>query len=193
MKCVKCSAAATIHMANLDACRGCFQKIIQKRVRKVIRIGSLIETKDRVLIIDDRSAEAKLSIYYINEIVKDPSVSVDTKKKGYVLGEKIAGQYDKIVIPWSADMEGEYLLSCFLEKKELTYLSHFKIGKKQYIKPLMHVMHKEAAELCNLLKLKFSEKKKESPASVMIDRLQEEYPETAFGLVKSAQELKKFI
>ncbi len=192
MKCVKCNAQATIHLENLDVCRGCFQKIIQKRVRKEIRIKKLIEKDDIILLIDDGSAEAKLSIYLLKETINLP-VKIDVKKKSYMLGEEIKGKYTKIVIPWNADKEGEYLLNCFFEKEKPEYLMHFRIKTKTYLKPLVHVMHKEIAEFCKIKDFKFTEKKYVTAGSDMINKLQKEYPEITFSLVKSAEELKKVI
>lgn len=193
MKCVKCKAAATVHLDNLDSCKGCFQKIIQKRVRKEIRIKKLLEKNDKILVIDDNTAEAKLSRYLLKEIIKGLPVKIEEKKRDYVLGEEIKGSYNKIIIPWNADKEGEYLLSCFFEKKNPKYLSHIMIGNNLYVKLLIHVTHKEAAEFCRIKKLKFADKKEDSVASEMINKLQKQYPEIIFSLVKSSEELKKII
>jgi tRNA(Ile)-lysidine synthase TilS/MesJ len=193
MKCVKCRAEATVHLDNLDSCRGCFQKIIQKRVRKEIRIKSLIVKGDKILVLDDGSAEAKLAVYLLKEIIKGLPVKIEQKKGKYVIGEEIKGNYDKIILPWNADKEGEYLLRCFFEKKKPLYLSNFGIKGKKYIKPLVHVMHKEAAEFCRIKKIKFTDNKETSLASEMISKLQKQYPEIVFSLVKSSEELKKII
>jgi hypothetical protein len=193
MKCVKCSGKAKIHLDNLDACNGCFQKIVQKRVRKEIRINRLIEKKDSVFIIDDGTAEAKLICHLMKEILQDLPVTIEKKRVNHVLGQEIKGTYDKIIIPWCADKEGEYLLNCFFEGKKPKYLSHFKLKGKKYIKPFIHVMHKEVIEFCKIRKIKFKEIKTSSLAYEMIDKLQKEYPEITFSLVRSSEELKKII
>jgi tRNA(Ile)-lysidine synthase TilS/MesJ len=193
MKCVKCSGKATIHLDNLNACNGCFQKIVQKRVRKEIRISKLIEKNDKVLIIDDGSAEAKLIPPLLKEILKDLPVFIDIKKSKYELGTEIKGKHNKVIIPWNADKEGEYLLNCFFEGKKPKYLSHVILKEKTYSKPFIHVMHKEIIEFCKIRKIKFKESKTCSMASEMIDKLQKEYPEITFSLVRSSEELKKII
>jgi tRNA(Ile)-lysidine synthase TilS/MesJ len=193
MKCVKCNGKATVHSDNLDACSGCFQKIIQKRVRKEIRINKLIEKNDKILIINDGTAEAKLMPHLLKEILKDLPVIISDKKSKYALGEEIKGKYNKIIIPWNADREGEYLLNYFFAGKKPKYLSHFKLKGKTYIKPFIHVLHKEVEEFSKIRKIKFKETKTNSMASEMIDKLQKEYPEITFSLVKSSEELKKII
>jgi hypothetical protein len=193
MKCVKCNGKATIHLDNLDACNGCFQKIVQKRVRKEIRINKLIEKSEKLLIIDDGSAEAKLMCSLIKEIIRDLPVFIDIKKSRYELGMEQKGKYDKVIIPWNANKEGEYLLNCFFDGKKPKYLSHFKLKEKRYIKPFIHVMHKEIVEFCKIRKIRFKEIKTGSMVSEMIDKLQKEYPEITFSLVRSSEELKKII
>jgi tRNA(Ile)-lysidine synthase TilS/MesJ len=96
-------------------------------------------------------------------------------------------------LPWNADNEGEYLLGCFFEKKKPRYLSNFRLKGKTYIKPLIHVMHKEATEFCKARKLNFTENKSKSFESEMIAKLQKEYPEIIFSLVRSSEELNKII
>jgi hypothetical protein len=193
MKCVKCSGKATLHLDNLDTCNGCFQKIVQKRVRKEIRISKLIEKNDKLLVIDDGSAEAKLVPLLLKEILKDLPVFIDIKKSKYEPGTEIEGRYNKVIIPWNADKEGEYLMTCFFEGNKPKYLSHFKLKGKTYLKPFIHVMHKEIIEFCKIRKIKFKELKTGGPASEMIDKLQKEYPEITFSLVRSSEELKKII
>lgn len=193
MKCVKCNGKATIHLDNLDACNGCFQKIVQKRVRKEIRINKLIEKNDKLLILDDESAEAKLMLPLLKEILKDLPVTIDIKKLKYELGQEIKGKHNKVIIPWNADKEGEYLLNCFFEEAKPKYLSNFKLKEKTYLKPFIHVMHKEIIEFCKIRQINFKEIKTASLASEMIDNLQKEYPEITFSLVKSSEELKKII
>jgi tRNA(Ile)-lysidine synthase TilS/MesJ len=193
MKCIKCSAEATVHLDNLDSCKGCFQKIIQKRIRKEIREKRLIEKGDKILVLDDGSAESKMIASLLREIIKGLPVKIETKRTGYILGDEIKDRFNKIIIPWNADKEGEHLLSCFFEKKKPRYLSHFRMKGKTYIKPLVHVLHKEIAEFCRIRKIKFKEDNKKSTASEMIGKLQKEYPEITFSLVKSSELLEKII
>ena len=193
MKCVKCNALATIHVENLYACRGCFQKIIQKRVRKEIRIKDLIEKDDKILVINDGSAEGKLASHILKEIINDLPVIITVKRKKYTLGEEIIGKYNKVIIPWNADKEGEYLLNCFFEKKKPIYLSHFLKKRKAYVKLFIHVLHSEIIEYCKIKKISFSEIKKESKTTEILNSLQKEYPEIKFSLVKSAEGLKNII
>ena len=193
MKCVKCRKEARVHMDTFDACDSCFRKIIERRVRKEIRLNRLIEKNDNIMVIDDGTAEAKLGLYLLKKITGNLPLKILATRKKYALGEEIKGSFNKVIIPWDADKEGEYLLGCFLENKKPRYLSHFRLKNKHYVKLLAHVMHKEAAEFCRISRIKFTDKKTTSLASEMIDKLQKDFPEITFSLVKSSEELKKII
>lgn len=189
MKCVKCNKDAEISLPNLNACRKCFEKIIEKRVRKEIRINVLIEKNDKLLFIDDGSAESKVSDYLVKKIIKGLPVSCASKKLKYTLGKKIAGDFSKAVIPWNTDKEGDYLLSGVFENKKIKFLGNFTIGGKTYIKPLLHVLHEEAVLFARGKGFEFSEEK---IAPGMLEELEKEYPEIKFSLMKSAEEIAKF-
>lgn len=160
MKCVKCGKKAELKVQNLDACKKCFIKIIEKRVRKEIRINRLIEKNDKILIIDDGSAEAKSAIFILSKILKDLPVNIEAKKKQYELGEKVSGNYNKVLIPGNCDKEGEYFLSCVFHNKKMPFLGHFTLGKKQYLKIFLPVLEKEVRIYADIQKLKYKSKKK---------------------------------
>jgi hypothetical protein len=192
MDCIKCGKKATISLPNLNACNGCFLKIIDKRVRKEIRINELIRSNDKILIIDDGSCQAKLSIFLLKEIIKDPTVNIKIKKEKFDLGKESEGDYTKIVIPWDADKEADYFFCSVLENSKAKYLGHYTLKNRIYLKILLHVLHQETELFCKLKKIEYKKtKKKADLMSRMIGRLEKEYPEIKFGLIKSSEEAKK--
>lgn len=191
MKCVKCSKPSKIKVQNLETCESCFLKIIQKRVRKELRINKLIKKNDKILIIDDGSAEAKLSEYLLKEIIKSLPVTITVKKLSYELGNSVKGDYNKIIIPWCADKEDEYFLNCIFENKKIKYNGHYKIKDKTYIKLLLLVLEKEVELFAKIKKFNFNKKKQKTVVSEVLDKLEEEYPEIKFSLLKSTKEISK--
>jgi len=189
MKCVKCNKEGNISVQNLTACEKCFQKIIEKRVRKEIRLKKLISKNDNILIINDGSAEFFVSERLLKNIIKDLPVEIKVKKQKYKLGDTITGKYNKIIIPWNADLEDEYFLSNLFGNKKPKYAGHYKIKDKTYLKLLLTVLQAEVEIFADILKLKFKTRKK-SNIGIMLNELEKEYPEVKFSLLKSSQELR---
>ncbi|MBN2367899.1 hypothetical protein JXC34_02695 [Candidatus Woesearchaeota archaeon] len=193
MRCVKCGKPSELKVQNLEACESCFIKIIQKRVRKELRLNRLIKKNDRILVIDDSSAESKASEYLLKDIIKNLPVKITVKKISYNLGEELNGDYDKIIIPWNADKEDEYFLHAVFQNKDAPYLGHYKLGKKTYVKLLLPVLHDEVILYAKSKKFKFKKDEKKSYVSGLLDKLEKEYPEVKFSLLKSTIEIRKNI
>ena len=189
MKCVKCKNKAEIKVQNLEVCSSCFLKIIQKRVRKEIRLKRLIRENDSILVIDDGSAESQVSLYLLKSIVKNMPVSISTRKESYRLGDEIRSENNKIIIPWNADKEDEYFLGCIFDSRKPVYIGHFRLKGKTYIKPLLPVLHREAEIFASIKNFRYRKKEETSAVSEMLDRLEEEYPEIRFSLLKSTREV----
>jgi hypothetical protein len=184
MKCVKCSKEDKI--LELGACSRCFAEIVEKRVRKEVRQNSLLEKGDNLILVDDASAQAIVSSYLIENAFSLP-LTIKKANSKFKIGKEFKGR--KVIIPWDADMEGEYLLSCVFENKKPRYLGHYVKGTF-YIKLLLPLTSREVIAYARLKNLKFSEKKG-SAISELLNRLEDEYPETKFSLLKSSKELKK--
>ncbi len=189
MKCVKCGKKAEIKVQNQMACKDCFLQIIQKRVRKELRIKEPIERNDKILIIDDGSAGAKLSEYLFRDIIKDLPVEIVVKKMKYELGKKVAGKYDKLIIPWSTDYEDEYFLECLFTGKKPNYLGHYTLEDKRYIKLLIQVTDQETKDFADIKKMYYQIKKKDSQVTRFLTKLEEEYPSIKFSLLNSIRYL----
>jgi hypothetical protein len=168
-----------------------FLEIIQKRARKELRIGKLINKNDKILIIDNGSAESKVSVYLLKAIIKDLPVEITIKKLDYELGENVKGEYNKIIIPWNADFEGEYFLKCIFEKLDMDFLGHFNFKNKTYVKLLLPCLAKEVSIFADIKKYKYEIITNKTYISNMLDTLESEYPEIKFSLLKSSKEIKK--
>ncbi|AJF61308.1 hypothetical protein QT06_C0001G0468 [archaeon GW2011_AR15] len=191
MKCVKCGKPSTVHVQNLDTCGSCFQKIIEKRVRKEVRTAGLIEKNDKILVIDDGSASGKVSGYLLKKIIKGMPVQIEIKQKEFEPGMEIKGDYNKVVVPWNADLEDEYFLSCVMQNREAEFLGHYTTSSKTYVKLLLPVLSSEAEQLAKIRNFSYTEKKDKSPIREMMDKLEEEYPEAKFSLLKSSREFSR--
>jgi tRNA(Ile)-lysidine synthase TilS/MesJ len=182
MKCIKCNSQAEI--LNIQACSRCFVKIIEKRVRKEIRFNKLISKNDTILIIDDNSAEAQVNMYVINHIVKGLPLNIIIKKSRFKLGQKFSGA-NKVVVPWNTDKEDEYFLTGILNNTNLLYLGHYKLNETQYIKLLLRISASEVKTFAEINRMSYKGNNTKSIISEMIDKLEREYPETKFSLLKS--------
>src|SRR3989344_4178709 len=117
MKCYKCNCKAIISIPHLKpVCKRCFEGIIERRIRKYIRINKLIKKNDRLIIKDP------ICLYFIKKIIKSPVKIV--KKNG------------KEVIPWTLDDECNSFLYNFFKP-------NFKIKENNKIKLLRTVTEQE--------------------------------------------------
>jgi tRNA(Ile)-lysidine synthase TilS/MesJ len=183
MGCIKCSKKAEI--TNLKhigpACRSCFLKIIEKRVRKGLRTKKLIKKNDRILLIDNGSKEAKAGEFLLKSIIKDLPVKIDAKKAKKISSTK---KYDKIIMPWSLDDEAEQFLSMVFNKKK-----HAKYAKKA-VKLLKSLSEEEIEQFAKIKRFKYK-KKQRSKTKQMLDKLEKRYPGYKFSLLNSIKQLNK--
>lgn len=189
MKCVKCKKQADIKVQNLKVCKKCFLNIIQKRVRKELRVNNLIEKDDHIAVIDDKSAEAQVSKYLLKKILDNLPVSISVLETKYDIGEDIQGDYDKVVIPWNADREGSYFLKGIMGNEQGPYQGHFKKNKKRYIKLLLPVISDEVKIFADIKGFEYKCKEIKDVVDDFIDELEEKYPEMKFSLLKSSKEI----
>lgn len=154
-------------------------RLAKGRIQKEIRLNKLLKKGDLVTVIDDGSAEAKISLYFLKN--SNIPLNINVKKMNYSIGDKIKGA--KVIIPWNADMEGEYFLRSIFEGKKPEFLGHFTTGSAKYIKLLMSFNSREIEELSKLLKVEY--KKRESLLEAM-----DEYPEIRHSLLKSTEHFR---
>ncbi|MBD3310184.1 hypothetical protein GF351_03115, partial [Candidatus Woesearchaeota archaeon] len=72
MRCTRCRKnQAKVHIKHLgDLCSRCFSRVIEKRVRKELRLKELIAKDDRILVVDDKSTEYHVSGHLLKNIIK---------------------------------------------------------------------------------------------------------------------------
>lgn len=178
MGCYKCKNPGDIKFGHFSGvlCRQCFIRLIEKRVRKDARIHKFFIKGETILVLDDGTENAAVTIYMVKRIAKhiSPKITVSSS-------EDSAAKFDKIVIPWNLDLEVEYLLS------EL--FSGLKLDSAK-IKILRRV---NQAEVELFAKLKGFSYVKSEPYNVLIrsilSDLEKTHPEVKFSLLKSFEKL----
>ena len=143
-----------------------FCSMIEKRVRRYLRINRLFEKDDRIYVKDE------LSKFFIDKII-------GTLPKTFTKYPKKA---NKVVIKYTLDDE----CNDFLEK--MLYNKHKKPVKG--IKLLRAITDKEASLFAKYNNIKFEPNKKDKKIKEILDKLENLYPQTRFSLAKSIEALK---
>jgi hypothetical protein len=184
MVCIKCKKKKkVINVANIrSVCENCFSTIIEKRVRKRIRLNKLFRKGDRILITD------KLSLFLVKNIIKDLPVKLFFKKTDDINNKSIKkfiekNKIKKLVVKWTLDDElYVYLRNIFFGERRK--------GPKQ-ITVLKGLTDSEAIMFSKINKIQFKPNKKDKEIEGMFDRLEKKYPEIRYSLSKSILQLKK--
>lgn len=166
MQCYKCKNKATINIPHLrPVCSNCFITIIEKRIRKYIRINKLIKKNDRLIIKDP------LSLYFIKKIIRSPI--------------KIVKNNGKEVLPWTLDDECNLFLKLFFNK-------NFDINKikNNNIKLFKTVTDEELIEFSKIRNIKYKTLNKDRNIGDLLNNLSK-YPEIKFSLLKCINNIKK--
>ncbi len=154
-------------------------QVIEKRIRKELRLKELIKKHDKLLILDDNSCDSKNLRYLIKRIVGKMPVDIKVKKGKYIPSTKIRFK-GKVIVPWNLDDEVSLFLRYFFENKKIKYIGHY----DNIIKPLVVITADESKQLAKSLNFKFKEKKKDSIKD-FLDSMEKRYPGTKFGIAKS--------
>tara|TARA_B100002003_G_C13848718_1_gene416130 strand:- start:144 stop:587 length:444 start_codon:yes stop_codon:yes gene_type:complete len=142
-----------------------FNKRIEKRIRKDIRINQFFKKDDKIYVND------KLSKFLIEKII-------GTLPKTYTTKEKA----NKIIIKHTLDDEcNNFLNKILFNKKE---------AKIKGIKLLRTITDKEALLFAKYNNIKFIPNKKNKEIKNILDKLENQYPQTRFSLLKSIESLK---
>jgi len=145
-------------------------KIIEKRIRKYLRLSKVITKGDKIYIDSD------VCKYFIDKIISFPIERVKSKNKA-----------DKVVVPWTLDHECIMFLDKFGEKNfKLDMLKN----KKKIVKLFLTIDEASLIEFCKINKIKYEPMKK-SKMKKELDKLVEKYPEMKYSLGKSIGILKK--
>ena len=170
-KCIKCPKPAKISLRHIkQVCPSCFSEIIEKRVRKAIRENKWIKRNDTVFVVDNGSLAFSVTKYLLESISKDLPMEIQTVK---------APREGKVVLPWSLDDEIEgHLKDLFGEERR----------QAKHIRLLKNVSDEEIQVFAEVKKLAGSLPEKSELGRKLSD-LEEKYPGSKFGLLKSFQEL----
>ncbi len=170
MKCIHCSATAKYKFTDKNLCTRCFCKVIEKRVRKYLRLGRFITKGDKVFVDGD------VCKYFIDSIISFPMIKVKDKAKA-----------DKIIVPYTLDHKCLLFLQRFSEKN--FDLDMWKLSEKKIVKLFMTIDEASLIEFCKIKKIKY-EPIKDSKLKKELDKLVAKYPETKYSLGKSIEVLK---
>jgi len=205
MKCAVCRKKSSVKLEYMPAlCKECFCKIIEKRIRKHVRINKIFSKNDRIYV------KGPLCRYLVKSIIKDLPVKYTNKNP------------NKIVLPYTADDACvDFLKSVFSNKSIKTkgrrdiklakanlWLSKGEIKQTQKqthqigaglwdtnkthqkkVKLLLPITDEEASLFAKFKHLNFKPSKKDKEIQTLLNRIQERYPETKFSLVKSYEKI----
>jgi len=158
-------------------------EVIEKRIRKELRLKELIKKHDKLLILDDNSYDSRNLRYLIKKIIGKMPVDIKVKKGKYIPSTKIRFK-GKVIVPWNLDDEISLFLRYFFENKKIKYIGHY----DNIIKPLIVITDDESKQLARYYKFKFKEKKKDS-IKEFLDKMEKRYPGTKFGIKKSIEQI----
>ncbi len=196
MNCFKCKKkAASIRLGHVPGrlCDGCFLKLIEKRVRKEVRLRKLFSRKDHILILNDKTKESLVSQYLLRSILKHLPVTFlvfEVENRFNISEKKLktivkTDAVNKIVLPWSLEDEVEYFLSKMFGKLEFE-----KPKKPLRIKLLRNVSDKEIEIFAKIKGFKYKKSKPyNKDIREMLNKLEKKHPEIKFSVLKSFDSL----
>ena len=200
-KCNKAKAEIKLPYLGLRLCKSCFCKLIERRVKKEIRSKELINEKEKILLLDNNSKEAKISEHILNTAYNNRLnmiiVKVNHFKLGY-LDKKTKeiikkNKIKQVIIPWNLDNEIIYFTENLFNKGNFKFLGNFKQNKISCIKLLRNVLESECLLFAKCKKFKFKEKpkkdKQRKDIKNMLDKIDKKHSETKFSLLKSIEHL----
>lgn len=192
MKCLKCKKPATQQYVDKHLCNSCYTALIEKRVRKHIRLESKIKKNTTILALDE------VSKYFLDRIISMPvkiikrnSSSFSVKKmdenlfssskiKEFIKEKKI----NTVVIPWTLDDEAEG----FLEQVMISNKS--KKTPDKFLKLFKTISRKDIKQFCKIRKVNFKSQK-ETQISKLLDTMEKKYPGTKNSVLKSSEQIRK--
>lgn len=145
-----------------------FLEMIEKRVRKHLRVEQLIDLRTKYAVIDE-GISSKILLYLLDKIFSGRLTVFIAENNDDI-------RSDEALL--SSEYLEEYIskrLEVFFERKDNELLKSIKA-------PLKIVSAQEINTLAEILEI---EGKKVKPASEFIEKLQEKYPQTKTSLLKS--------
>jgi len=204
-KCKKAKGEIKLHYLGLRLCKTCFCKLIERRVKKEIRSKNLINEKEKILLLDNYSKEARISEHILNTTYNNRLNLIKVKVNNFKLGslnkktkEIIKkNKIKQVIIPWNLDDEIIYFTENLFNKGNFNFLGNFKQNKIFHIKLLRNVLESECLLFAKCRKFKFKEKpkkdKQRKDIKKMLDKIDKKHAETKFSLLKSIGQLESLL
>lgn len=194
MSCISCNKKADVSLHHLQPyCHSCFCRMIEKRVRKFIRVNKIFKKKDSICIINDHSHDFLNTEFLLKNIIKDLPVKIRILKiriknrqdflKNKTVLNLLKTKTSKIIIPWTMDDEDENFLNGIFNLKQKT--------KTNFIKLLIAITDEESAAFAKCRSFKISKKEDKTDIKDFLNEIENKYPGSKFGLLKSSLELMK--
>jgi len=196
MACIKCRKGdEEIEIAHLPGkvCRDCFLKIVEKRVRKDVRVNGYFQDVKKILILDDGTENSAVCSYFAKELTgysKIGFISKRIKSANGLSWEEISKmireeKVDRMILPWNAEQESEFLLKGMVSKKG------FVRDDTRIIKLLKHLSQKEVLLFAKIKGLRH--RKDSEPYDRKINRflgeLEKGSPDIRFALISSFEKI----
>ena len=186
MNCKKCGKKGDIKFVEGFLCSGCFLQIIEKRVRKYVRLNKFFSKGDKILVCDE------LSEFLIRDILNGLPIEIVRRKvsKNDVFSDKTVlkllktKKITKVVFSWTADDESSGFLGGFLEGRLADS------GDARFVKLLRNISEEDAAVFAKLNGIKF-ERSKFGRAHQLIEQISKNHPDVKYGLLRAGEKLDK--
>jgi len=200
-KCNRAKAEIKLPYLGLRLCKSCFCRLIEKRVKKEIRSKELINEKEKILLLDNNSKEARISEYILNTAYNNRLNLIKVKVSKFEIGfvnKKVKeiikkNKIKQVIIPWSLDDEIIYFTENLFKRGDFNFLGHFTQDKIFYIKLLRNVLESECLLFAKCRKFKFKNKpekdRQKKAIKNMLDKIDKKHSETKFSLLKSIDHL----
>ncbi|MBI2128770.1 hypothetical protein HYU07_00880 [Candidatus Woesearchaeota archaeon] len=191
MKCISCKKTANVILHHLQPyCCPCFCRMIEKRVRKFVRINKVFKKGDNICIVDDGSHDFLNAQFLLKSIIKGLPVKIrilriKIKNRQDFLKNKVLlklSKNTKMIIPWTMEDEDSLFLKNIFDSKAPI--------KSSFIKLLMIITDDESAAFAECRGFNVSKKEDKNDVKIFLNEIENKYPGSKFGLLKSSLELK---
>lgn len=184
--CLSCeSPDATISIKSVGPlCPGCFIGVIERRVKKDVRLNHPFKKNEKVLLIDDASTRSRVMISLLDHCLGGLPIKFEVKKAdpSRITDKDIEGS-SKILLPFSADYQAETFISWLFGDDS-------KSDSPEGI-PFLSCLLDEEIEAYAKAKGIPSSSRDTSPLRKNILHFESKYPGLIHGLLKGAKGFKE--
>lgn len=163
-RCHKCIRKAEHKLVDKWYCKKCFCRLVEQKIRRNLRRYRL--KRGSTLCVTDKASE-----FMIRKVVNVP---VKTVKKNQSTGY--------LVMPWTLDDENEEFLKTYLKDRPMAK------ENKRIIKLFYPLSKKDMKSYFSINKITYRPEKTQTNS--MLDKLEEKYPGTKTGLLRSEERLR---